>query len=79
LDRSGWIPAVRRIAGLFARILALRYEGSVSHFAPARVNDTLVLDFGTRAVLEPHHQAFKVSALEFGAILGAGVGTSMPG
>jgi catechol 2,3-dioxygenase-like lactoylglutathione lyase family enzyme len=56
-------------ARFFARIFGLRYEGAVSHFAPVRVNDTLVLDFDTRAAFEPHHYAFKVSALEFDAIL----------
>ena len=34
-------------AGFFARIFGLRFEGSKSHFAPVRLNDTLVLDFDT--------------------------------
>ena len=55
-------------AGFFARIFGLRFEGPVSHFAPVRVNDTLVLDFDTRATFEPHHYAFKVSDAEFDAI-----------
>ena len=32
-------------ARFLARILGLRYEGALSHFAPLRVNDTLTLDF----------------------------------
>jgi catechol 2,3-dioxygenase-like lactoylglutathione lyase family enzyme len=55
-------------AGFFARIFGLRFEGAVSHFAPVRVNDTLVLDFDTRATFDPHHYAFKVSNPEFDAI-----------
>jgi len=55
-------------AGFFARIFGLRFEGSVSHFAPVRLNETLVLDFDTRAAFEPHHYAFKVSDPEFDAI-----------
>ena len=55
-------------ARFFARIFDLRYEGPVSRFAPVRVNDTLVLDFDTRAAFEPHHYAFKVSAMKFDAI-----------
>ena len=46
-------------ARFFAR--RLQYEASVSHFAPVRVNDTLVLDFDTRTRFELHHYAFKVS------------------
>lgn len=55
-------------AGFFARVMGLRYEGSVSHFAPVRVNEALVLDFDTRASFEPHHYAFKVGDAEFDAI-----------
>ena len=32
-------------ARFFARIFGLPYEGAASHFAPVRVNETLVLDF----------------------------------
>ena len=32
-------------ARFFARIFGLQVEAAVSHFAPIRVNDTLVLDF----------------------------------
>ncbi|MSP00592.1 MAG: VOC family protein [Acetobacteraceae bacterium] len=55
-------------AGFFARIFGLPFEGSVSHFAPVRVNETLVLDFDTRATFDRHHYAFKVSGPEFDAI-----------
>src|ERR1700687_3473332 len=55
-------------ARFFARIFGLRFEGSMSHFAPVRVNDTLVLDFDTRSTFERHHYAFKVSEPEFDAI-----------
>ena len=55
-------------AGFFARIFGLSFEGAVSHFAPVRVNDTLVLDFDTRATFDPGHYAFKVSNPEFDAI-----------
>ena len=40
----------------------------MSHFAPVRVNDTLVLDFDTRTTFEPDHYAFKVSDPDFDAI-----------
>jgi len=55
-------------AKFFARIFGLPYEGAVSHFAPVRLNDTLVLDFDTRSGFESHHYAFKVSDPEFDAI-----------
>jgi catechol 2,3-dioxygenase-like lactoylglutathione lyase family enzyme len=55
-------------ARFFARIFGLQFEAAVSHFAPVRVNDTLVLDFDTRTTFEPHHYAFNVSDPDFGAI-----------
>jgi catechol 2,3-dioxygenase-like lactoylglutathione lyase family enzyme len=55
-------------AAFFARIFGLRFEGAVSHFAPVRVNDTLVLDFDTRGTFDAQHYAFKVSDPEFDAI-----------
>jgi catechol 2,3-dioxygenase-like lactoylglutathione lyase family enzyme len=55
-------------ARFFARIFGLQFEAVVSHFAPVRVNDTLVLDFDTRTTFEPHHYAFKVSDPDFDAI-----------
>jgi catechol 2,3-dioxygenase-like lactoylglutathione lyase family enzyme len=57
-------------ARFFARIFGLEYTGPISHFAPVRLNDTLVLDFDTWSTFEPHHYAFKVSAPEFDAIFG---------
>jgi catechol 2,3-dioxygenase-like lactoylglutathione lyase family enzyme len=55
-------------ARFFARIFGLSYEGTMSHFAPVRVNDSLVLDFDTCTIFEPHHYAFKVGDQEFDAI-----------
>ena len=55
-------------ARFFARIFGLNYQGPLSHFAPVRVNETLVLDFDTRSGFEPHHYAFKVGDPEFDAI-----------
>jgi catechol 2,3-dioxygenase-like lactoylglutathione lyase family enzyme len=55
-------------ARFFARIFGLRYDGAVSHFAPVRVNETLILDFDTNATFEMHHYAFKVGDAEFDAI-----------
>jgi catechol 2,3-dioxygenase-like lactoylglutathione lyase family enzyme len=55
-------------ARFFARIFGLRYEGAAGHFAPVRINDTLVLDFDTRETFEPHHYAFKIGDPDFDAI-----------
>ncbi len=55
-------------AVFFARIFGLRYDGTMSHFAPVRLNDALVMDFDTRTTFEPHHYAFKVSDPEFDGI-----------
>jgi catechol 2,3-dioxygenase-like lactoylglutathione lyase family enzyme len=55
-------------AKFFARIFGLSYQGAVSHFAPVRVNEALVMDFDTWPSFESHHYAFKVSATEFDAI-----------
>jgi catechol 2,3-dioxygenase-like lactoylglutathione lyase family enzyme len=55
-------------AKFFARIFGLNYEGSVSHFAPVRLNETLVMDFDTSTTFDSHHYAFKVSDPEFDAI-----------
>ena len=55
-------------ARFFAHIFGLEYAGPMSHFAPVRLNETLVLDFDTCAAFEPHHYAFKVSDAEFDAI-----------
>ena len=52
-------------ARFLARILGLRYEGAVSHFAPLKINDTLTLDFDNDSRFESHHYAFKVDAAEF--------------
>jgi catechol 2,3-dioxygenase-like lactoylglutathione lyase family enzyme len=55
-------------ARFFARIFGLQYEGAMSHFAPVRVNETLIMDFDTRATFESHHYAFKVGESEFDGI-----------
>ena len=55
-------------ARFLARILGLRYDGPMSHFAPVRVNDTLTLDFDNDDEFESHHYAFKVGEAEFDAI-----------
>jgi catechol 2,3-dioxygenase-like lactoylglutathione lyase family enzyme len=55
-------------ARFFSRIFGLEYAGPVSHFAPVRVNDTLVMDFDNWNSFEPHHYAFKVSEADFDAI-----------
>ena len=55
-------------ARFFARIFGLHYAGTVSHFAPVQVNDTLTLDFDTDETFGMHHYAFKVADAEFDAI-----------
>lgn len=55
-------------ARFLARILDLRYGGTVSHFAPLQINDTLTLDFDDDTQFESHHYAFKVDDAEFDAI-----------
>jgi catechol 2,3-dioxygenase-like lactoylglutathione lyase family enzyme len=57
-------------AKFFAHIFGLDYHGAMSHFAPVRVNDDLVLDFDTRESFDWQHYAFKVSDAEFDAIFG---------
>jgi catechol 2,3-dioxygenase-like lactoylglutathione lyase family enzyme len=55
-------------ARFFARIFGLHYEGTASHFAPVRVNETLTLDFDNDTDFDHHHYAFKVSEAEFDGI-----------
>ena len=55
-------------ARFFAHIFGLEYDSAASHFAPVRVNESLVLDFDTRATFDWQHYAFKVSYPEFDAI-----------
>lgn len=47
----------------------MKYEGASGHFAPARVNETLTLDFNDAKHFDVHHYAFHVSDEEFDAIL----------
>jgi catechol 2,3-dioxygenase-like lactoylglutathione lyase family enzyme len=55
-------------ARFYARILGLSYDGTVSHFAALRINETLTLDFDTNTDFDCHHYAFKVGEAEFDAI-----------
>ena len=56
-------------ARFFARIFGLPYEGTASHFAPVRINETLTLDFDTDTDFDHHHYAFKIGEEEFDGIL----------
>jgi catechol 2,3-dioxygenase-like lactoylglutathione lyase family enzyme len=64
------VPAHNKEASarFLARILGLRYEGGVSHFAPLKINETLTLDFDNDTEFESHHYAFKVDEGEFDGI-----------
>ncbi len=64
------VPARDKVASaeFFARIFSLTYEGTMGHFAPVKVNDTLTLDFDNSDEFESHHYAFHVSDEEFDAI-----------
>lgn len=66
------VPARDKIAAakFFAEIFGLAFTGTVGHFAPVQVNETLTLDFDDREQFEPHHYAFHVSDEEFDAIFG---------
>lgn len=55
-------------AAFFARIMGLKTEPPMGHFAPVRVNDTLTFDFDNAEQFESHHYAFHVSDEEFDAI-----------
>ena len=55
-------------ARFFADIFGLKYKGSVGHFAPVRVNETLTLDFDNDDDFDTHHYAFHVSDPEFDEI-----------
>ncbi len=65
-------------AKFFAHIFGLEYAGPMSHFAPVRINETLVMDFDTRETFEPHHYAFKVGDAEFDAIFQRVKGDGLP-
>ena len=64
------VPARDKVASaeFFARIFGLTYEGTMGHFAPVKVNDTLTLDFDNSDQFQSHHYAFHVSDEEFDAI-----------
>ena len=75
------VPCRNKIesAGYFARLMGLP-TGSVAHFAPVKINDSLVLDFaeiddvslwdGDDGHFNRQHYAFKVGDGEFDAIFG---------
>jgi catechol 2,3-dioxygenase-like lactoylglutathione lyase family enzyme len=54
----------------FAEIFGLEPAGSMGHFAPVRINDSLTLDFDDRDDFDWHHYAFQVSEEDFDAIFG---------
>jgi len=64
------VPARDKVASaeFFARIFGLTYEGTMGHFAPVKVNDTLTLDFDNSDEFQSHHYAFHVSDEEFDGI-----------
>ena len=64
------VPAKNKVASaeFFAKVMGLKYEGAMGHFAPVRINDTLTMDFDNREAFESHHYAFMVSDEEFDAI-----------
>jgi catechol 2,3-dioxygenase-like lactoylglutathione lyase family enzyme len=57
-------------AKFFAKIFGLKYEGSMGHFAPVKINATLTLDLDSWDRFEMHHYAFHVGDTEFDAIFG---------
>jgi catechol 2,3-dioxygenase-like lactoylglutathione lyase family enzyme len=65
-------------AQFFARTFGLCYSGTISHFAPVRVNDTLTLDFDTETDFDCLHYAFKVSEEEFDGIFERILGDGIP-
>ncbi len=64
------VPARDKVASanFFAQIFGLRYERTVGHFAPVRVNESLTLDFDAAEDFDSHHYAFKVSEEDFDAV-----------
>lgn len=65
------VPARDKAAAakFFARIFGLK-RGRSDHFAPVRVNKSLMLLFDEDTKFESHHYAFHVSEREFNAIFG---------
>jgi catechol 2,3-dioxygenase-like lactoylglutathione lyase family enzyme len=57
-------------AEFFARMFGLSYHGSVSHFAPVRINPGLVVIFETRVSFPHQHYSFRVTEEEFDEIFG---------
>lgn len=57
-------------AEFFARMFGLSYHGPVSHFAPVRINSSLVVIFETRVSFPHQHYSFRVTEEEFDEIFG---------
>ena len=76
------VPATNNVesAQFFARIMGLEAETPRGHFAPVKINDSLVFDFAEVPTISlwadenghfaRQHYAFKVSEEEFDAIFG---------
>src|ERR1700731_1089559 len=65
------VPARDKLAAarFFASIFGLNFnEQESDHFAPVRVNETLILLFDQDTSFDSHHYAFHVSDAEFAAI-----------
>ena len=60
------VAAARSLAAL----LDVPWQTSQGPFTPVYVNDALTLDFADRKEFEHHHYCFRVSDVEFDAILG---------
>ena len=82
MELNHWlVPSKNKIesADYFAKMMGLE-TGPVAHFAPVRINDTLVMDFADSDDVDlwkdenghfaRQHYAFKVSEAEFDAIFG---------
>ncbi len=64
------IPAHDKVetAKFYSRLFGFEYIGIFGPFIVVRVNDTLCLDFSSKAPFDSHHYAFKVTEEEFDEI-----------
>jgi hypothetical protein len=82
MELNHWlVPSKNKVesANFFAGMMGLE-TGSVAHFAPVRINDSLVMDFADSDDVDlwkdenghfaRQHYAFKVTEAEFDAIFG---------
>ena len=82
MELNHWlVPSKNKVesANYFAKMMGLE-TGNVGHFAPVRINDTLIMDFADSDDVDlwkdenghfaRQHYAFKVSEAEFDAIFG---------